>query len=82
MQTRAPRFSAKRRARFTSTASDCEGRWSVGERIQLPQKGADGKDYKDEGIIFEPGWGSVDKVMDPKTKLFYSSKPPLLTVLR
>src|SRR5262249_23367449 len=33
--------------------------------------------YKDTGIIFEEGWGSVDKVMDPATGQFYSSKPTL-----
>jgi hypothetical protein len=35
----------------------------------------------DSGIIFEDGYGSVDKVLNPKTLEFYSSKPPLLTTL-
>ncbi len=37
-----------------------------------------GADY---GIVFEDGWTSVDKVLDPETHEYYSSKPPLLTVL-
>jgi hypothetical protein len=35
----------------------------------------------DSGIIFEDGWQSVDKVLDPNTMEYYSSKPPLLSVL-
>jgi hypothetical protein len=33
------------------------------------------------GIIFQDGYESVDKVMDPKTLQYYSSKPPLLSTL-
>jgi hypothetical protein len=33
------------------------------------------------GIVFEDGYESVDKVMDPHTLQFYSSKPPLLSTL-
>jgi hypothetical protein len=33
------------------------------------------------GIIFQDGYESVDKVMDPKTLEYYSSKPPLLSTL-
>jgi hypothetical protein len=35
----------------------------------------------DRGIIFEPDYGSVDKVLNPETLEFYSSKPPLLSTL-
>jgi hypothetical protein len=35
----------------------------------------------DSGIIFEDGWQSVDKVLDPSTMQYYSSKPPLLATL-
>jgi hypothetical protein len=35
----------------------------------------------DQGIIFEDGWQSVDKVLHPGTLEFISSKPPLLSVL-
>lgn len=36
---------------------------------------------RDEGIIFEDGWTSVDKVLHPTEQKFYSSKPPLLPTL-
>jgi hypothetical protein len=35
----------------------------------------------DSGIIFEDGFQSVDKVLGPATLDYYSTKPPLLTVL-
>ncbi|HKI34401.1 MAG TPA: hypothetical protein VKA46_21280 [Gemmataceae bacterium] len=37
--------------------------------------------YTDSGIVFEDGWKSIDKVKDPQTDDFYSSKPPLLPTL-
>jgi hypothetical protein len=33
------------------------------------------------GIIFEDGWESVDKVLHPSRLEFYSTKPPLLSIL-
>ncbi|MBI3411517.1 MAG: hypothetical protein HY040_24580 [Planctomycetes bacterium] len=35
----------------------------------------------DSGIIFQPGWESIDKVLHPATFDYYSSKPPLLSTL-
>lgn len=35
----------------------------------------------DGGIIFEDGWQSVDKMLNPTTLEYYSTKPPLLTFL-
>ena len=35
----------------------------------------------DSGIIFEDGWQSVDKMLNPVTLEYYSTKPPLLTFL-
>jgi hypothetical protein len=37
--------------------------------------------YADSGIVFEDGWGTVDKVLNPSRLEFYSTKPPLLEVL-
>jgi len=34
--------------------------------------------YRDEGIVFEDGWTSIDKVLNPHTKEFLSTKPQLL----
>ena len=36
---------------------------------------------RDQGIIFEDGWQSVDKVLHPEKLEFISSKPPLLSSL-
>lgn len=35
----------------------------------------------DKGIVFEEGFQTVDKVLHPERLEFYSTKPPLLTVL-
>jgi hypothetical protein len=37
--------------------------------------------YKDEGIVVEPGYETFDKVLNPATQEFYSSKPPLLPTM-
>ncbi|MGL4424200.1 MAG: hypothetical protein ACRCZF_26325, partial [Gemmataceae bacterium] len=37
--------------------------------------------FRDSGIIFEDGFQSLDKVMNPATGEFFSSKPPLLATL-
>ncbi len=44
----------------------------AGYRLQLK---------RDTGIVFEDGFQTVDKIMDPETGEFYSTKPPLLTVI-
>ena len=36
---------------------------------------------RDTGIAFQDGWTTIDKVMNPDTLTFYSSKPPLLPTL-
>lgn len=52
------------------------GSYSIGYREQH----ADGT-YRDFGIMTDPGWETVDIVMDPTTHRFYSSKPTLLPTL-
>src|SRR5262245_31516575 len=37
--------------------------------------------YGDVGPGSEEGWRSIDKVMNPETREFFSSKPPLLPTL-
>ncbi|GBD35338.1 hypothetical protein HRbin36_00449 [bacterium HR36] len=37
--------------------------------------------YSDHGILFEPGYASVDRILNPETKRYYSSKPPLLPTI-
>src|SRR5262245_34120670 len=74
-----PMFSSNDRSRWaTIRALVDEGTYAVGQRTRSD---AEPKGYKDSGIIFEDGWGSVDKVMDPETGKFYSSKPTLFPTL-
>jgi hypothetical protein len=49
-----------------------DGTYAIGHRKILPDR-----TYRDEGIVVEGGWGTIDKVLDPETRTFYSSKPPL-----
>src|SRR5262245_35439428 len=73
-----PTVSSNDRSRWATIRSLVdEGTYAVGRRVY----DSAGK-FRDEGIITEDGWQTVDKVMNPETKIFYSSKPPLLpTVL-
>jgi hypothetical protein len=56
-----------------------EGTYVIGHRD--PALVTEENKYGDTGIIFESGWESVDKVMNPTTQEFYSSKPPLIPTL-
>jgi hypothetical protein len=49
--------------------------------VALAHAGLQVRSASDSGIIFEDGWQSVDKVLQPTTQEFYSSKPPLLSTL-
>jgi hypothetical protein len=72
-----PTFSSNDRSRWATVRSLVdEGTYAVGRRVY----DSAGK-YRDEGIVNEDGWQTVDKVMNPETKVFYSSKPPLLPTL-
>jgi hypothetical protein len=69
-----PTFSSNDRSRWAMVRALVEeGTFVVGKRDPVTGK--------DSGIIFEDGWQSVDKVLHPVTNEFYSSKPPLLSVL-
>jgi hypothetical protein len=54
-----------------------DGTYVIGHRDGDPESGQ----YRDSGIMTEPGWDTVDKVLRPDTQDFYSSKPPLLPTL-
>lgn len=49
--------------------------------VVLLDAGYDRRIRSDRGIIFEDGWQSVDKMLNPATLEYYSTKPPLLTFL-
>jgi hypothetical protein len=72
-----PAFGSNDRSRWATIRALVEdGTFVIGRR----ETQADGS-WRDTGRIFEPGYDSVDKVMDPKTHFFYSTKPPMLTTL-
>ncbi len=48
---------------------------SAGQQARMKEK------IGDRGIVFEDGWTSVDKVLNPTTFKYYSSKPPLLPTM-
>lgn len=49
------------------------GTYAIGRRDALADAPT-----RDSGIMTEPGWFTVDVVMDPESRIFYSSKPLLL----
>jgi hypothetical protein len=70
-------FSGNDRSRWATIRALVEtGSYSIGYREESPDRG-----YRDFGIVTQPGWESVDIVMDPATRRFYSSKPTLLPTL-
>ncbi|MFL5339200.1 MAG: hypothetical protein ACJ8F7_03450 [Gemmataceae bacterium] len=77
--TPMPTFSSNDRSRWcTVRALVDHGTFVIGHRDVEPD---DPDEYYDRGIVFEDGWQTVDKVLNPQTLDFYSSKPPLLTLL-
>lgn len=78
--TPMPTLSSNDRSRWcTVRALVDEGTWVIGRRD--PALVSTNNQYGDIGIVFEDGWRTVDKVLKPGTGEFYSSKPPLLTVV-
>ncbi len=74
-----PFFSSNDRSRWaTVRALVDEGAYRIGQRVNFT---ATEPPFQDEGIIFEDDYKSLDKVMDPATGAFYSSKPPLLATV-
>src|SRR5215469_1637089 len=47
----------------------------------LLEAGYERRISSDSGIIFEDGWQTVDKMLNPATLEYYSTKPPLLAFL-
>jgi hypothetical protein len=76
--TAPSRFSNNDASRWATVRALVDtGSYAIGSREQLP----DGT-HHDVGIVAETEWGTIDLVMDPGTRQFYSSKPALLpTVL-
>lgn len=75
-----PTFSSNDRSRWaTVRALVDEGTFVIGRRD--PSAVSATNKYGDVGIVFEDGWGTVDKVLHPQTGEYFSSKPPFLATL-
>ncbi len=80
-----PTFGANDRSRWDTIRALVEdGTYVIGYRETDPATGT----YRDYGIVREPEWGTIDRVLRPEedperpnTKRFYSSKPPLLPTI-
>jgi hypothetical protein len=72
-----PTLSSNDRSRWCAVRALVDhGTWVIGHRTVNSDK-----TYRDDGIVFEEGWQTVDRVKKPETNDYYSSKPPLLTFL-
>ena len=72
-------FSSNDKSRWaTIRALVDEGTYIIGHRTNFTDTQGP---WDDRGIIFEKKFDSLDKVMDPETGHFYSSKPPLFATL-
>ena len=54
------------------------GTYAIGVRTSTGPKE---NDFVDSGICTTDGWVTIDKILDPQTQKFYSSKPPLLPTI-
>ena len=83
-----PMFSSNDKSRWaTIRCLVDEGTYVIGRRVY--PDGNDPKTFKDEGVVTEPQYRSLDIVLrplggdaaGPQTREFYSSKPPLFPTL-
>lgn len=71
-----PMFSSNDKSRWATVRALVDnGTYVIGKRVEQPTG------YHDEGIVADGQYKSLDIVMNPRTKEFYSSKPPLLPTL-
>src|SRR5262249_53921160 len=74
-----PMFSSNDKSRWATVRALVDnGTYVIGKRIY--PDGPNGKPL-DTGIIADPGFKSLDVVLNPETKEFYSSKPPLFATM-
>jgi hypothetical protein len=75
----SPFFSSNDKSRWaTIRALVDDGTYVVGRRTNFT---ATAPPFDDTGVIFENDYQSLDKVMNPATGEFYSSKPPLMSTV-
>src|SRR5204862_492511 len=71
---RAPRPAVPSAVALLAAADPIQG-------AALAEAGYHVRVNSDNGIIFRDGWQSLDKVLNPVTQEYVSSKPPLLSTL-
>jgi hypothetical protein len=83
-----PMFSSNDKSRWATVRCLVdEGTYVIGKRVY--PDGHDPKTFKDEGVVSDPQYKSLDIVLrplgddanGPQTREFYSSKPPLMPTL-
>ncbi len=73
-----PMFGSNDRSRWATVRSLVdEGTYVIGRRENFREKTG----FQDTGIVSEDDYRSIDKVMNPETGEFYSSKPPVFATL-
>jgi hypothetical protein len=75
-----PMFSSNDKSRWATVRALVHDKTYVIGRRTYPDP-QNPKVYKDEGIVAEPAYRSTDVVLNPETKEFYSSKPPLMATI-
>ncbi len=72
----SPFYSSNDKSRWATVRTLVEqGTYVVGKRENFRKETG----YTDSGVIFDDEYKSLDKVMNPETGEFYSSKPPLFS---
>lgn len=75
----SPFYSSNDKSRWATIRTLVnEGTYVVGRRENFRDTAGP---FRDTGVIFEPEYQSLDKVMNPDTGEFYSSKPPLYSTV-
>jgi len=75
-----PMLGANDRSRWVTVRALLEdGTYSIGQRN--PASATATNPSGDTGLVFEEDWKTIDKVLDPETDRYYSSKPPWLATL-
>lgn len=84
----SPMFGSNDKSRWATVRALVENKtYSIGKRVY--PDGADPKTFRDEGIVADPQFKSLDIVLrplgenakGPQTREFFSSKPPLFATL-
>jgi hypothetical protein len=74
-----PTFSSNDKSRWATVHALVHNKtYVIGKRVYDEK---DPTKYHDEGVVTDPAYKSTDVVLNPDTKEFYSSKPPLMATM-